>query len=100
MFSRYFLIGLGLLACLAMVATQATYLGNRRHPTLPGHCFYEEYNLTIKVNQTSYPRNVNNCFKVFCRDDFVLRLNHCPRRANPCRRTDLSKPFPQCCVCI
>ncbi|XP_073829688.1 uncharacterized protein [Musca autumnalis] len=100
MFSKYFIIACALLAFLAMVTSQATYLGNRRHPTLADYCYYEDYNLTIRINETAYPQNVNSCFKVFCREDYVLRLNHCPRRAIPCERTDLSKPFPQCCVCI
>ncbi|XP_013103060.1 uncharacterized protein LOC106084125 isoform X2 [Stomoxys calcitrans] len=101
MSSKLFLTLAAFLAFIAIVASQgAFYLGNRRHPTLDGHCYDNDNDLTLKIDETIYPTLPGKCFKLYCRDDYVLQYNYCPRRPLPCTgHPDFSKPFPECCNC-
>ncbi|XP_068158337.1 uncharacterized protein [Drosophila tropicalis] len=79
------------------------YRGNARHPTLPDHCYYEELDMSIALNATSYPVDYDSyCVKVHCRDDYVLMIRHCDRMQLPngCSFTsnDYAQPYPDCCA--
>ncbi|KAM7347143.1 uncharacterized protein ACRADG_006805 [Cochliomyia hominivorax] len=81
------------------------FMGNMKHPDLPNHCYFEEYNITVPVNHTVYPTNLDSvCFKVYCREDYVLQIKHCDRVMTHryCNESpyDFSKPYPQCCPII
>ncbi|XP_065365656.1 uncharacterized protein LOC135958693 [Calliphora vicina] len=81
------------------------FLGNMKHPDLPDYCYFEEYNISIPVNKTIYPTDMDAvCFKVYCREDFVLQIKHCDRvmAHRHCDESpyDYSKPYPQCCPII
>ncbi|XP_075156124.1 uncharacterized protein LOC142229450 [Haematobia irritans] len=88
------------LSIIAVISAQgAIYFGNKRHPTLNGHCYDDDNDLTIKINETVYPTNIQwKCFSIFCREDYVLQINNCPRHQMRCIQ-DFSKPYPECCYC-
>ncbi|XP_075155960.1 uncharacterized protein LOC142229294 isoform X1 [Haematobia irritans] len=92
-------LALMVLEVAACFTTQ--YLGNAVHPSLTDHCFHEDYNLTVPVEMTIYPTNIESkCFKVHCRSDFVLEMKHCDRYPNYCTESspyDYTKPYPDCC---
>ncbi|XP_013103057.1 uncharacterized protein LOC106084124 [Stomoxys calcitrans] len=94
---------IAILVLLAMVALATSQgfrsFGNKKHPTLDHHCYDEEHKLTIKVNDTIFPTGFEyQCFKMFCRDDYVLDVSYCPRGTPTCgKKPDFSKPFPECC---
>lgn len=100
MFTKQQYIVFLLLAIVALAASQGAYLlGNKKHPSkckiniffklillrkykksffsaLADHCYDDENDLTIKVNETIYPTGIDwKCFKVLCRPDFVLQYN-------------------------
>ncbi|TMW48426.1 hypothetical protein DOY81_006516 [Sarcophaga bullata] len=92
---------------MALLALQVNsfslqFMGNMKHPDVPDACLHEEYNITVPVNTTVYPTNLEDvCFKVYCAEDFVLQIKNCDKMmAN--RNCDLSpydysKPYPLCC---
>ncbi|XP_059223605.1 uncharacterized protein LOC106084114 [Stomoxys calcitrans] len=104
MFHKQYIVVFWLLVLVA-AGTKASQdfrsYGHKRHPTLDNHCYYEDHNLTIKVNETIFPTNIEHyCYKMFCRrfeDDYVVDASYCPRGAPVCGKPDYSKPFPECC---
>ncbi|XP_017476660.1 PREDICTED: uncharacterized protein LOC108366711 [Rhagoletis zephyria] len=81
------------------------YYGNTRHPVLPAHCYYEELELAVPVNETLYPTDIKfHCITVTCRHDYVLIIKHCDRYLlrHGCTEQppDYSRPYPNCCVQI
>uniref|UniRef100_A0A1I8Q0Y5 Single domain-containing protein n=1 Tax=Stomoxys calcitrans TaxID=35570 RepID=A0A1I8Q0Y5_STOCA len=68
---------------------------------LDDHCYFKDHNLTIKVNETIFPTNIEDyCYKMFCRrfeDDYVIDVSFCPGATLVCGKRDYSKPFPECC---
>ncbi|KAH8395947.1 hypothetical protein KR222_002238, partial [Zaprionus bogoriensis] len=96
-------ICLFLLASGAVFGFSTQYRGNARHPTLRGHCYYEELELAVSINQTVYPVNqLDFCARVYCREDYVLILRHCDRMqlAAGCYFTpnDYTLSYPDCCA--
>ncbi|XP_005175281.2 uncharacterized protein LOC101892766 [Musca domestica] len=84
---------------MAMVASQGAILrGNKKHPTLDYHCYDDDHELTIKVNETYFSDgSEKKCLSVYCRDDYVIRINGCQRSSKICE-PDYTKPYPECCV--
>ncbi|KAH8288255.1 hypothetical protein KR044_008243 [Drosophila immigrans] len=86
-----------------VLAFSTQYRGNTKHPTLAEHCYYEELELAVPLNETAFPVNHGDfCAKVYCREDYVLMIKHCDRMqlGNRCRFTvsDYTKPYPDCCA--
>ncbi|KAM7347142.1 uncharacterized protein ACRADG_006804 [Cochliomyia hominivorax] len=95
-----FIIQAGLGAGISFI-----YRGGKKHPTLDNHCYFDEHKLTIAVNETIFPTNLENtCVRVRCREDYVLELKYCPKYnpSIPCdiSPNDYSKPYPDCCPVI
>ncbi|XP_034490750.1 uncharacterized protein LOC117794268 [Drosophila innubila] len=79
------------------------YRGNTKHPTLPDHCYYDELQLAVPLNDTVFPVNESYfCAKVYCREDYVLMIKHCDRMQlrNDCQFTpyNYTLPYPDCCA--
>ncbi|XP_054729992.1 uncharacterized protein LOC129238823 [Anastrepha obliqua] len=79
------------------------YLGNRKHTVLPDHCYYEELELAVPVNETLYPTDIEfQCITVTCRQDHVLLIKHCDRYLlrHGCieQPPDYSERYPDCCA--
>ncbi|KAH8387970.1 hypothetical protein KR093_010722 [Drosophila rubida] len=95
------------LALVLMLTSQVPgfalqYRGNTQHPILPDHCYYEELDLAVPLKDTVNPVNVgNSCVSVFCREDYVLMVQHCDRInfGSGCIITanDYTRPYPDCC---
>ena len=87
------------LMLLNVEGTTLQYKGNMKHPgkhsdnemefflnffnfffvffylELDNHCYFTEHKLSIKVNETAFPFNLDKaCIRVFCRDDYVLEI--------------------------
>uniref|UniRef100_A0A1I8Q0X9 Single domain-containing protein n=1 Tax=Stomoxys calcitrans TaxID=35570 RepID=A0A1I8Q0X9_STOCA len=103
MFHKQYIVAILLLALLAptIKARDFQSYGHKKHPTLDDHCYFKDHNLTIKVNETIFPTNIEDyCYKMFCRrfeDDYVIDVSFCPGATLVCGKRDYSKPFPECC---
>ncbi|XP_073834803.1 uncharacterized protein [Musca autumnalis] len=88
-----------LLVLLALASSQGfRSFGNVKHPTLDNHCYWDQHKLTIKVNETLHPTIRYECFKVFCREDYIIDVTYCPRGMPTCGVVDPNQPFPRCCT--
>ncbi|BFG01611.1 uncharacterized protein DMAD_01318 [Drosophila madeirensis] len=79
------------------------YRGHTQHPTLAGHCYYEELDLAVPLNGEILPVNHEDyCVKVLCADDYLLMIKHCEPQPFPLPGCQLSSgnfgvQFPECC---
>ncbi|TMW48410.1 hypothetical protein DOY81_006500 [Sarcophaga bullata] len=107
MFNSAQLIFTGFVALMVLnvEATTLQYKGNMKHPELDNHCYFTEHKLSIKVNETAFPTNLDKaCIRVFCRDDYVLEIKHCdkiaPNQGCHYSANDYTKPYPECCPLV
>ncbi|KAH8411328.1 hypothetical protein KR215_002148 [Drosophila sulfurigaster] len=78
------------------------YRGHAKHPILPNHCYYEELELDVPMNETVYPVNQHGyCVHVSCEEDYLLLIKHCEHQnlQSGCffAPYDYTKPYPDCC---
>ncbi|XP_073829687.1 uncharacterized protein [Musca autumnalis] len=99
MFSKQCIGFLILAMVTALAASQSAVLrGNKKHPTLDNHCWDDEHEISIKVNETYFSNGTEKkCLSVYCRDDYVIQINVCQRSSKICD-PDYTKPYPDCCV--
>nr|AYV99532.1 venom polypeptide [Dolopus genitalis] len=90
--------------CLAAAITAyEQYIGNARHPDHPGKCYHKDTNYAIAIGEVYRPVQADTCAKYTCRDDFVIRINHCPRYmvGEGCTVSrDENQPYPKCCAVL
>ncbi|XP_014094937.2 uncharacterized protein [Bactrocera oleae] len=95
---------ISLALCVVARAQQVSYVPNSPDPNNPGHCFHNELQLAIKLNETLKPANVDLCAELTCEREALIRVNHCTRTFRPSfcedsqwHPTDFSKQYPDCC---
>ncbi|CAD7086766.1 unnamed protein product [Hermetia illucens] len=89
-----------IMSLIIAVNAYESYLPNSRYPGVDDKCYLKETKEFIDFGNVHTP--VGICQKFTCRDDFVIRVDHCSRYMVPegCEviPTDLTQPFPECCV--
>ncbi|XP_053952132.1 uncharacterized protein LOC128859286 [Anastrepha ludens] len=97
-----FLVIVNVALCIVAPALAESYLPNSPDPNNPGHCFHQELQLPIKLNESVKPTNAELCAELTCQEEGLIRLTQCPRVQPSCKDfkylpTDFSKPYPECC---
>ncbi|XP_055913066.1 uncharacterized protein LOC129946774 [Eupeodes corollae] len=94
--------GVILLACClnsAQSAWSQSFIGNAVNKDYPGMCFYNQTQTPINIGSIYKPSS--ECVQIYCREDYVLRLEYCPfyMPRDDCEVTvDEGAEYPGCCA--
>ncbi|XP_002041945.2 uncharacterized protein LOC6617632 [Drosophila sechellia] len=101
-------MSLAFVACLLAASVDGNgfstqYRGHTQHPSLAGHCLYEELDLAVPLNGYVLPSGQQGyCIRLECTDDYLLLIRHCDKQPWPrpgCHLSpnDYDFKFPECC---